>query len=283
MSRETETEQRAQLRRALMAAGREERAPSSLHTSLLSFAAAETALVASSAVMAPASGTVALGKRSAPSAAPTSSVTSTAGSVVAATNKVAALKLIAVLLALGLSAASVVFASRDRTPAPAPAPPLVGAAAPAAPVSPIAKVESRAMTPNEVASVSVDDLPTVTAVPSGRISATHVSSAPTPTTLNPPRSAAAQLAEETRLVDAIRAAVYAGNASDALHLLDGYEVAFPSGVLAEDAEFLRIESLARTDKKAEALQRVRRFLAERPASPYAARVRTMIVRLSEPE
>jgi len=48
---------------------------------------------------------------------------------------------------------------------------------------------------------------------------------------------------------------------------DGYEAEFPRGVLAEEAEVLRIETLTRAGEKGEATRRANRFLAERPASP----------------
>ena len=129
--------------------------------------------------------------------------------------------------------------------------------------------------------MSVDELPTVKAAPSVGIAPRAPSSEPAAPASTP--SPAARLTEETRAVGAIRTSLQKGDTREALHLLDSYEAEFPRGVLAEEAEVLRIETLGRAGDKAEAARRASRFLAERPSSPHAARVRTMTTRLSEPE
>ena len=245
MSNERETElerlHRARVHRALMDVARTERAPEALRSSVLAIAAAETTRASA-----------------------------------AATGKTLPLwKIGGALSSAGLAAMVVAIASgsplqampEDRSasvhaaPAiPAPAPPSMASE----PVSPIA-------------SVPIDELPTV---PSSkprmaRPSNAGTREAPAPAPAPSPPSAASRLAAETRALTAIRAASRDGDANEALRLIDDYGRSFPSGVLAEEAEFFRIESLGRAGRRPEAVQRAHRFFAERPSSPYAARLRAM--------
>jgi hypothetical protein len=130
--------------------------------------------------------------------------------------------------------------------------------------------------------VSIDDLPSVpsAARPKRRVVASSSPASPGPAP--EPTSTVARLADETRRLGEIRATAAAGDAREALRLLDAYETEFPSGVLIEEAEVLRIECLERTGSAAEAGERARRFLIARPASPYAARVRAMAARQPSP-
>ena len=280
MSRDMEMERRTRLRSALVKAGREERASDALRASLQAVAAATVAAPVAIAA-AGARDTVSVAK--AATAKPLTIVApgSTGTAAVAASAKGTAVwKILAALVALGAAGASAtVFTSRAGAPAASPAPPMTTARAVA--VAPTAAVTTPAPAPEEIASVSVDDLPTVKAAPSSRSAPRSPSSELAAPAATP--SPAARLTEETRAIGAIRASVQRGDTREALHLLDSYEAEFPRGVLAEEAEVLRIETLGRAGDKAEAARRASRFLAERPSSPHAARVRTMTTRLSEPE
>ena len=263
MSRDMEIDRRARLRSALVKAGREERASDSLRASLRAVAAATVA--APVAIAAASSDTVSVAKAATAKAVTSGAPGSASTAAVAASAKGTAVwKLLAALLAIGAAGASAtVFASRAGAPAASPAPPMNTARVVA--VAPTAAVTTTpAPAPEEIASMSVDDLPTVKAAPSGRIAPRAPSSELAAPAARP--STAARLTEETRAIGAIRASVQRGDTREALHLLDSYEAEFPRGVLAEEAEVLRIETLGRAGDKAEAARRASRFLAERPSS-----------------
>ena len=279
MSRDMEIDRRARLRSALVKAGREERASDTLRASLIAVAAA-TAAAPAAVSAAASSGTVAVSKAAAANAATSvAPASASTAAVVASAKGTAAWKLLAVLAAIGgIGTGATFLATRERAPVASPAPAVTTASV----VTPEPITTTPA--PQEIASVSVDDLPTVKAVPSARIAQPAGSSAPSePAATAPTPSPAARLTEETRAVGAIRASLQKDQTREALRLLDAYEAEFPRGVLAEEAEVLRIETLVRAGDKGEAARRANRFLADRPSSPHAARVRTMTRRLTEPE
>lgn len=286
MSREMEIDRRARLRSALVKAGREERASDSLRATLLAVAAA-TAATAPGAVAAAASSSTVAVSSAAGAASAVSNVTpgaSSTAAVAASAKGTVAWKILAVLLAIGAAGTGAAFyATNEETPE---------AAVPATAVTTATPVGAppRATTPPpaEIASVSVDDLPTVKESPSSRVAPRAPSIEPaapaaTPAAPAATPSPAARLTDETKTLGAIRASLHKNDTREALRLLDSYETEFPRGVLAEEAEVLRIETLVRAGDKEEAARRASRFLAERPSSPHAARVRTMTRRLSEPE
>ncbi|MBI2395522.1 MAG: outer membrane protein assembly factor BamD [Deltaproteobacteria bacterium] len=86
-------------------------------------------------------------------------------------------------------------------------------------------------------------------------------------------SAAPALSHEIQLIDAARQAIEAGDPTSAIAALDRYQRECPTGVLALEAQVLRIEAIARSGDPAGAAQLARRFLEGHPDSPYEARVR----------
>ncbi len=84
---------------------------------------------------------------------------------------------------------------------------------------------------------------------------------------------ASRLREESALVGQANAALHAGNAAEALRLLNEATTRFPGGVLGQERELLTIDALARSGQRAAASQRAAAFLAAHPASPHAARLR----------
>jgi outer membrane protein assembly factor BamD (BamD/ComL family) len=67
-----------------------------------------------------------------------------------------------------------------------------------------------------------------------------------------------------------------GRLKEALSALDGYDASFPHGVLAQEAEAMRIDALVRSGQSSAANARASRFLALHPDSPQAPRVRALI-------
>jgi RNA polymerase sigma-70 factor (ECF subfamily) len=88
-----------------------------------------------------------------------------------------------------------------------------------------------------------------------------------------PTSSAEALQLELQRLDASRRRLAAGQADQALALLDAYERTTPRGVLKLEAEVLRIDALARSGRLAQAQARAASFLARHPNSVLAARVR----------
>ena len=296
MSRDNEIDRRARLRGALVKAGREERASDALRTRLLAVAAgaAATAPVAMAAASSPKITVANAVAESVTSVAPAASGGTMAA--VASANGLVGWKVLAVLLAIGaIGSGATFFATRDNVSAATPGPnrPNVAPEATTTPTAtlPVVHAEPTPSAPEPIAALSVNDLPTVKAMPPVRVAAQPSSSAqgiavaapepaPAPAATASP---AARLTEETRAVGAIRASLQKGDTREALRLLDAYEAEFAQGALGEEAEVLRIETLIRAGNKDEAAKRASRFLTERRASPHAARVRTMTRRLSEPE
>ena len=88
-----------------------------------------------------------------------------------------------------------------------------------------------------------------------------------------PEGRASTLAGETALIDAARAALNGGKPSRALALLDQHGQEFAGGVLAQEAEILRVHALFARGDRASAADHARRFLARNPNSPHAERLR----------
>ncbi|MBN9161352.1 MAG: hypothetical protein BGO98_14950 [Myxococcales bacterium 68-20] len=261
---------RARLRHTLVKAGREERAPDALRSRLLEIAAASsvtTAAAASSAAQPPANG----------------------GAVTAA-KMTASWKMLGAVVALGaLAATSIVVRTVTETPPPpepvatAPqsvsaGPPVIEPTTPPEPEpAPIAKVEALPSPPRPTPSAKAEAVraPVVAAAAPAAPSAREE-----PPSTSPPLNAT-RLGDEMKRVEAIRSAASAGRPGEALRLLEEYRTEFPSGVLSEETEVLRVESLARLGRTRAAAQLARRFLAERPRSPYASRIQATLATLPE--
>ena len=84
---------------------------------------------------------------------------------------------------------------------------------------------------------------------------------------------AGRVAEEVAALDRARGHLSAGRASQAVTSIEAYERAFPAPVLAEEALALKVEALVRAGRSREAVTIGDAFLARRPQSPVAARIR----------
>lgn len=98
---------------------------------------------------------------------------------------------------------------------------------------------------------------------------------PAPTTQAPvvPRSA---MTDELRAIDRARSAVASGDLQEATRALDAHASAFPAGVFSDEAQVLRIDVLAKKGERRGAEAAARAFLASRPRSPQAPRVRKLL-------
>jgi hypothetical protein len=150
-----------------------------------------------------------------------------------------------VLAACGLAAVGGAswLAMRDR-PEPPPPP------AASAPLAPLAQPE---------AAPSPAPLPQPEAAP-----------APQPEAARAPA-----LAEEIARLDAVRRLLASGQGRAALGALQRYTREHPRGELRQEAELLRIEASRRAGQPDKARALARRFLADNPDSPHAARVREL--------
>ncbi len=94
-----------------------------------------------------------------------------------------------------------------------------------------------------------------------------------PTADRKPSLPADELAEETRLLRDADALTRGGQPVRALALLDEHARRFPRGILGEERDVERILSLCAAGRRQEARVSAERFLASRPRSPLAGRVR----------
>jgi len=99
---------------------------------------------------------------------------------------------------------------------------------------------------------------------------------PTRATKPKAATAASKLNSELGLLDRVRKARAAGNEQLARQLLAQYQRQHKSGMLAREAEVLRIESLLASGKRKEAKNRARAFLARHPNDPHASRMRRVL-------
>jgi hypothetical protein len=78
---------------------------------------------------------------------------------------------------------------------------------------------------------------------------------------------------EMRLLKAAQTSLGAGNATEALRLLDEHAARFPSSKLAEAREVTRVNALCKLGQTAQASKEADRFLARHPDSPFVERVK----------
>lgn len=90
-----------------------------------------------------------------------------------------------------------------------------------------------------------------------------------------PNEELSPLARETKQVIDIRSLAGADPAR-ALALAEASQREFPGGAFSEEREALIISSMARVGRTVEARARADRFFASHPASPYAARIHTLL-------
>jgi len=93
-----------------------------------------------------------------------------------------------------------------------------------------------------------------------------------------PRDSASALTDEIAALDKARKQM-AGDPQAALSAIDAYKSNFRDGVLAQEAEVLRIESMVAAGKSAAAKAAAAAFLARHPSSPAAQRVRSLVAKL----
>jgi hypothetical protein len=97
-----------------------------------------------------------------------------------------------------------------------------------------------------------------------------------PTSAASTRDPVADVRREVQWIDQARSLAEANDSTAALRALDGYDRAFPRGVLAEESALLRIEVLGKRGDHRAAAVLAKRFLAEHPHSVHAAKVRALL-------
>jgi len=93
-----------------------------------------------------------------------------------------------------------------------------------------------------------------------------------PVRARPAASVTVDLRDEIRLLDQARAAVRAGNGSEALALLGKYNRRYPRGQFRQEAQVLRVEALEQSGQKEAAAELGKQFVAAHPESPHVERV-----------
>jgi len=88
--------------------------------------------------------------------------------------------------------------------------------------------------------------------------------------------APSSLQEQVAVLDRVRALLAERNPARALEELDGYDHAFPSSDLGEEATVLRIDALVDDGDAPGAMALARRLLLKNPASPHAAHLRQVL-------
>jgi hypothetical protein len=131
--------------------------------------------------------------------------------------------------------------------------------------------------------------PSISSTPSPALHVDDLPPAPETTAARPPEpgpvkhaspapvdSSEAQLVDELAAIDAARAALSSGHGDTALSRVRQYQKRFPDGLYVEEADALEVQALAFSGRREEARSKGERFLAARPGSPYARRVRSSI-------
>lgn len=120
--------------------------------------------------------------------------------------------------------------------------------------------------------------PKVLAPPVPSVSATTIAStAPSSTaTVAAEPSHPLGLRDELAMIDEARTSLGSGNGAAALATLDRYDARFPSGLLREEAEAVRVEALFAAGRGEEGKRLGAEFLRVHPSSPHAQRVRSLL-------
>jgi hypothetical protein len=92
----------------------------------------------------------------------------------------------------------------------------------------------------------------------------------------PETHAMSRLREESASVVAIRKTLLAGDAAEALRMLDRARSDFPNGALVQEREALTVRALVESGQKEAAKKRGEAFLRAFPRSPHAAEVRALL-------
>ncbi len=111
--------------------------------------------------------------------------------------------------------------------------------------------------------------------PATRVGAPTVASARGPSTRPAPHAVPKSLSEEVAALDKAQS-LLDDDPEGALAALEGYDEGFRGGVLAQEAEVLRIEALAKVGQQDKARAAAATFLAKHPTSPLASRVRQLL-------
>jgi len=219
-------------------------------------------------------------------------------------------KIVLGVLAVALPAAwtihhshrSVDYTLRTATPA-VPAAPEVPAQPAAAPANGANGVAASASGGPAAAPIPFSDLPAVETAPEARAPAKHVApssrvataasngdvasspsndtEAPRPSAIEanpaelPSAAPASTLDQEVALLKRAHLAEKAGQPSEALAILAEHAKAFPNGKLAESRDAARVIALCEAGQREASRAAAERFLAARPNSPFANRVRSV--------
>jgi hypothetical protein len=177
--------------------------------------------------------------------APTASVS------MGAAPKAALVKIAALIVAGALVAGLLLWHPWSRPVAsPAPRRPIVRATA-----TTTATAEASPTSPTDVPTISVDDLP--------RAHAEHPA---------PSASAGDDLAAQVLALERARTALASGDAARVVTDIEAFHRTYPRSPLAEEADFVRVQALARAGRASDAQRLATEFLARYPRSPYTQQV-----------
>ncbi len=169
--------------------------------------------------------------------------------------------------ALGIVGLAWVITSSRTSESPPSVPPEPPAMT--APAADRAAARPEPQAPPPSAAIRVEDLPTV------------VSARPVPTTPRAPERSVPSTEEpsidaELAAIDAARGALTAQRAGDALARVLRYRATFATPHFADEADAIEVQALAALGRTDEARAKAETFLAMRPRSPYAQRVRAAV-------
>ncbi|MDQ2645020.1 MAG: hypothetical protein M3020_14480 [Myxococcota bacterium] len=138
-----------------------------------------------------------------------------------------------------------------------------------APAEPAATVVAPPVQAPPEATPVVEALPAVEATPSESSEKAPIAK---PASTAAKASAGDELRQELKLLDEARAALKSGAPARARVLLERHARRFPSGSFRQEADVLRVETLARLGERQKAASLAREFLSEHPESPHVERV-----------
>lgn len=192
-------------------------------------------------------------------AAPVASSPTAAPAAAVAANSGAALK---VALGVGALALAGAFAFLRTGDAPPPAPAKAPVAAKAVEAAPAPAAPALQEAPPEVS-----PLPPVEQAAPARGGRSDSSA-----------SAAEDLSEQIKMIEAARAGVAAGDPQAALKALNAYGAKFPRGSFGQEATVLRIRAVDQSGDSARATAMAKSFVSRFPNSPHVARLKPIAER-----